>query len=178
MAIDIGNKGGIAWNQYGIFWIVEMPSDTKEKPDPNLLMKRWKAISLPEPSRIVAENVHAFAGQGIVSTGTLLKNRGQVEMAAAAVGAFLDMINPLSWIECYTMKRKKHFKLSKEDKKAGLPTWKQHLVEIAHYVLPPDLDHSLVNERTADAILIWNFYAAKLIGKPLKKMGSQLSFKL
>jgi hypothetical protein len=177
MAIDIGNKGGICCNAGQLFFI-PMPWDTKEKPNPNLVNEKWKAIDDFSPDTIVAEDVHAFAGQGIVSTGTLMKNRGQVEMAAAAIGAKMVFIQPLSWIQCYTMKRKKHFKRTKEEMKEGFPTWKQHLVEIAMALLPEYYNRALVNERTADAILIWNFWAAQLIGKPLKKMGLQLSFKL
>lgn len=167
MAVDIGNKGGFCCNCGHIF-VTEMPEDV------NL---RWKVFNDQRPSTVVAENVHAFKGQGIVSTGTLLKNRGQVEMAAAALGVKMVFIQPLAWIECYTMKRKKHFKPSKAERLAGAPIWKEHLVEICLAVLP-ECYHYLVNDKTADAILIWNFFAAQKIGQPLKKMGSQLSFKL
>lgn len=167
MAVDIGDKGGFCCNCGQVF-VNEMPESVNE---------RWKIVEESKPIIMVAENVHAFAGQGIVSTGTLLKNRGQVEMAAAAINAKMDFIQPLAWIECYTMKRKKHFKRTKEEIKVGLPTWKQHLQEIALAVFPECYGY-LVNEKTADAMLIWNFWAAKLIGEPLKKMGRQLSFKL
>src|SRR5689334_5855741 len=110
MAIDIGNKGGICYNMGSKIVFYPMPWDTKENPDPHLTLKKWRSISEPNPDIIVAEDVHAFAGQGIVSTGTLMKNRGQIEMASAAMGLNANFIQPLSWIECYTMKRKKHFK--------------------------------------------------------------------
>lgn len=177
MAIDIGNKGGICVNGAGWLQFIPMPWDTKENPDPYVVQKKWRAISDYDPSIIVAEDVHAFAGQGIVSTGTLLKNRGQIEMAAAALCIVPNFIQPLAWISCYTMKRKKHFKRTKEEIKAGgVPTWKQHLVEIATALLPDGYNLSLVNERVADAILIWNYWAALKIGQPLQKKGSQLIF--
>ena len=172
MAVDIGNAGGICVNIDGKLIWESMPED---------INKRWEIYRDHNPTIIVAENVHAFAGQGIVSTGTLLKNRGQVEMAIAAVGALHEFINPLNWIKCYTMKRKKHFKRTKEElaemKKNGEKPfqWKDHLVSIAQDLL-------LVNERidktTADAILIWNYYAALRIQKPLKPQGLQFSFDL
>ena len=177
LAIDIGNKGGLCWNDGSSVGFLEMPYDTKENPNPRLVNEKWEAINGVMPSTIVAENVHAFEGQGIVSTGTLLKNRGQVEMAAAATGAEMILIQPLAWISCYTMKRKKHFKRTKEEIAAKMPTWKQHLAEIAMAILPAGYDLSLVNERTADAILIWNYWASVMTGNQLPKMGSQLVFK-
>jgi hypothetical protein len=177
MGVDIGNKGGICINNGPVLKFLPMPWDTKENPNKRLTIEKWNTINGNYPDIIVAEDVHAFAGQGIVSTGTLMKNRGQIEMAAAARGIIPDMIQPLAWIQCYTMKRKKHFKRTKEEIKRGdVPNWKQHLVEIAMAMLPLGYNLSLVNERVADAILIWNYWAAQKIGQPLQKKGSQLIF--
>lgn len=175
MAIDIGNAGGICVNMDELLAFHPMPEKVSD---------RWHLISDYSPTVIVAENVHAFAGQGIVSTGTLLKNRGQIEMAIAALDAKEDFINPLNWIKCYTMKRKKHFKRTKEEiaeaKKTGekLFQWKDHLVDIAQQLVNQPLVNERINKTTADAILIWNYYAAILAGKPLKPQGLQFTFEL
>ena len=117
---------------------------------------------------IVAEDVHTFPGQGVVSNGTLMKNRGRIEGMSAALGIQVHWIQPLQWIECYTLKRTKHFESKRK--------WKCHLAEIAKEMV----DDSLVNEinlKTADAFLIWNYAASQQTEEPMTRIGFNFKFK-
>lgn len=175
MGVDIGNAGGMCVNLNGNLFVHEMPEEVTE---------RWKILNAYGPDVIAAENVHAFAGQGSVSTGVLMKNRGQIEMAYAALGSKMEFINPLNWIRCYTMKRKKHFKRTKEEyleqKEKGIvgETWKGHLQGLARDMVGGALVNERITQKVADAILIWNYQASILIGQPMKPMGLQFSFDL
>jgi hypothetical protein len=159
LAIDIGDKGGFVWND----------TVTKElviEPMPDDLEKQWMVFQRSGCEIIVAENVHTMPGQGIVSNGTLMRNKGVCEGMAAALGIEIHFIEPLKWIECYTVKRTKSFSSKRY--------WKKHLIEIAKEMADSDLLMSLVNERTADAFLIWNYAASQQTPEPLRLMGLKL----
>lgn len=160
LAIDIGNDGGMVFNWTPEPWLAvhEMPKEIEDQ---------WKFMSSAQADIIVAEDVHTFPGQGIVSNGTLLKNRGRVEGMATALGIQIHWIQPLQWIECYTLKRTKHFSNKKQ--------WKKHLVQIAKDLMDDDEMKALVNEKTADALLIWNYAASQQTPEPLKKMALKLA---
>lgn len=154
LAIDIGNKGGLVWNHHPdkSLEIRDMPED---------VMDRWFATALGNPDIIIAEDVHPFHGQGVVSTGTLMQNKGQVEGFASAMEIEIHWIQPIQWIECFTLKRTKHF--------SNKPQWKRHLIEIAKSIA----DGSFVNEindKTADAFLMWNYAASQQTEHPLKPL--------
>jgi hypothetical protein len=155
LAIDIGNNGGFAWNFHPdrCFELRVMPED---------VMDRWFAAAHCSPDIIVAEDVHTIHGQGIVSNGTLMKNKGQVEGFCAAMEIEPHWIQPLAWIQCFTLKRTKHF--------ANKHKWKQHLIEIAKGIAYGFSDSLVneINEKTADAFLIWNYAASQQTDQPLK----------
>lgn len=159
LAIDIGNEGGMVFNWHPEPWLAihDMPERIEDQ---------WKFMVSSDADIIVAEDVHTFPGQGIVSNGTLLKNRGRIEGMAAAMGIEVHWIQPLQWIECYTLKRVKHFKYKRD--------WKKHLAEIAKEMACDDMiEH--INLRTADAFLIWNYAASQQTPEPLRKMALKLA---
>lgn len=163
LAVDLGKKGGMVWNtsETGAFMsVAKMPED---------IFERASLIKSVVPDIIVAENVRIWAGFDIAAGATFMIGRGFLDGVAATMRIKVDYIEPLSWIECYTMKRQKNFtKLSKGREVSDKAAWKNHLLELAH-----KLDSTLVNEitlDTCDALLIWNFIARKL-ANPMKKIG-------
>lgn len=156
LAIDIGNEGGMVYNWNPERWF-------KIEPMSKELEKQWEFMAQSMADIIIAEDVHTFTGQGMVSQGTLMKNRGRVEGMAAAMGIQVEFINPLRWIECYTMKRKKHFITQQK--------WKMHLVEIAKSIMGDGGWLREITLKTADAFLIWNYAASQQTDEPLRPMG-------
>lgn len=156
-AVDIGNEGGLCSNDFsGDVCLRRMPGTHRDQ---------WEAFLYGCPHVVVAENVHAMPGQGLVSTGTLLRNRGRLEGFCAALDIEPHFIEPLAWQQCFTLKRRKHF----PDKRQ----FKKHLMEVAKSLAPP----SLVNEitlQTADAFLIWNYAASQQTEEPLKPIAIRL----
>lgn len=159
LAIDIGNEGGMVYNWTPEKWFVIKPMSDE-------LAKNWEVMAHSMADIIVAENVHTMPLQGVVSNGTLMKNRGRVEGMAAALKIEINWIEPLKWIECFTMKRTKHFKHKRD--------WKKHLSEIAKSMV----DDSLVNEitlKTADAFLMWNYIASQHTDEPILPIGPKFA---
>jgi hypothetical protein len=160
MAVDIGLKGGIVMNNRNVLHVLE--ADKIE-------LDKWIA----DADRIIAEDVHTMPGQGIHSAGVLLEQKGYLRGLAAAIRTPIQFIQPLKWIECYTMKRTKHFetKSGKKDKTG----WKKHLLDLAREIAS-DQVRPLLNLKTADAFLMWNYEASKLTPNPLEKKTLQFNF--
>lgn len=150
-AVDIGNSGGIVANTHTGMDTWNMPSD------PKIL---WAIFKFAKPEIVVAEDVHTFAGQGLVSSGTLMKNKGILIGVASSFGLDVEFIEPMAWIKCYTLKRSTHFEKKKQ--------WKEHLMSKANEIRG---DKYPLNLQTTDAFLIWNYRASISIGKPLKSLG-------
>lgn len=115
-------------------------------------------IKIAAPTLIIAEDVHTMPGQGGVSGGSLMQSKGIIIGIAAAIGVKLVLIQPLKWIETFTLKRTKHFDSKNE--------WKKYLKTIAEGLCPTH-DFTL---KTTDAFLIWYYYARVLRGEA-KPMG-------
>jgi hypothetical protein len=147
--IDIGKTGGIVHNYFGVLEV-----------ENTSLRSTLKALQ--ECHRAIAENVHPMPKQGIVSSGTLMLQKGMVIGVCAAKGVELDFIEPLEWIKCYTLKRTKHFETKTK--------WKRHLMEIAKVVFPREYS-DMITLHNADAFLIWNYFASLRIGNPLPEYG-------
>lgn len=156
MAVDIGLKGGIVYNEFDRLVIEEMKPDLK-----------WLWGRIQAPQHLVAENVYTMPKQGIVSAGTLMEAKGIIRGMCAAADIEPDLIQPLKWIEVYTLKRRKHF----DDK----PQWKKHLLQVALEICP-ETYREQINLKTCDAFLIWNWAAARHTGVELSAY-KQLTFK-
>lgn len=158
IAVDIGNEGGWVGNSWATKELhIERKCENLRK-----TFKAWKEL---HPKVIIAEDVHAIPNQGIVSTGTLMRQKGEVIGMAAALGIEVQFIQPLTWIECFTLKRTKHFHPDSNKKK-----WKNHLLEIAQSISPfPD---DRITLKTADAYLMWIYAASLQTNKPLQPKGT------
>lgn len=157
LAIDIGNEGGMFSNDCtGKCFIARMPKTHRDQ---------WMDFCGSNPHAVIAENVHTFGGQGIKSNGTLMANRGRIEGFAAALDISPQWIEPLAWIECFTLKRSKHF--------ATKTLWKKHLMEIARKIAPGSIVNE-INLHTADAFLIWNYAASQYTEQPIRPIGVML----
>jgi len=155
LAVDIGNEGGLVFNRakQSRLGIYRMPEFVKEL---------WLLVEQIKPTIIIAENVHSMPNQGVVAIGTLMKNRGRLEGVAAAAGINPKFIEPLRWMECYTLKRTKHFPTKTQ--------WKNHLIGIAKGLVNEN-EKPFIDKRTADAFLIWNFAASQYTTTPMRPLG-------
>lgn len=144
MGFDIGKEGGWCSGQ-GDFVNI-FPTD----PEPRILASQIRSAA---PTIIVAEDVHTMPKQGGVSGGSLMQSKGILIGIAAALEIKLVFIQPLKWIETFTLKRTKHF-----DNKHQ---WKKYLMTIAEALHP---DHTFTL-KTTDAFLIWYYYARVLRGE-------------
>lgn len=155
MAVDIGINGGIVFNDRNELHILPMQDD---------LFWLWDRLRYAR--QVVAENVYTMPKQGIVSAGTLMEGKGVIKGMCAASGIEPNLIRPLSWIEVYTLKRRKHFETK--------PHWKKHLLEVAMGIVPSEYREQ-INLKTCDAFLMWNWAAAKHTGVELSAF-KQLHF--
>lgn len=161
LGVDIGDKGGFCGQLGEMLYLKRMPE---------LDGDRAKIIIECDPKVVIAENVHVFPGanRGVVSQGRLMEQKGALSGMCAAMSIPLTFLEPQLWISAYTVKSTKHFK--NKDK------WKDHLVAIAKSLNPPLMSFSAPLDRwTADAFLIWNFYASIVVNDRLPKLG-ELNF--
>jgi len=77
-----------------------------------------RAIPATEDATIIIEQVHAFSGQGIVSTGKFMRAAGCIEAVAALLDHPVVFVTPQVW--------KKSFDLIKKDKKESLYLARDH----------------------------------------------------
>lgn len=161
LAVDIGDKGGFCEVIGERFMLKRMPPEDSE---------RARIILESDPKVIIAENVHVFPGgaRGVVSQGRLMEQKGFFKGVAGATKIPLNFLEPQLWIGCYTIKTSKQFK--------NKDHWKKHLIEIAQKINPPLYSCSApLDKYTADAFLIWNFYASIIVNDRLPKLG-ELNF--
>lgn len=152
LAIDIGAKGGAVWNDKRQLYSMSTTNET----DVMLRLLRCGYFSV-----IVAENVHTFGGQGIVSNGTLMQARGRWEGVVAGLGLQpIKFIEPKAWIQCYTHKKKDNFK----DTKA----WKNHLMQITQ---ESQQFITITSSGISDTWMIWNYYALTLVDDNMRPIG-------
>ena len=156
--VDIGKSGAIVANSGGQVYLAKMPEDTEV---------RVKIIKNAAPDIVYAEAVHTWRGQGIVSNGSLMEQKGFIHGVASALQIPIKWVEPLRWMECFTIKRTKHFDTTRQ--------WKGHLAEIAKE-FSPDYLLDVINRETADAYLMWFWASCIEVGKPLPKKGSKLQF--
>lgn len=151
MGFDIGLKGGFCTEiGNGRLFLGEYTG----------LKNLVKVLRILKPMIVVAENVHTMPKQGVVSNGTLMEQKGHLSGACAALDIPIEHIEPTRWMACVTLKKTKHFK----DKKQ----WKKHLVEVAEGLAGDRASRGTINEKTADAFLIWYYYSSIKTDKPLK----------
>lgn len=169
MAVDIGKSGGSCC-PFGTILQLVPATDTYALAE--IFLGR-------NPEIVVAENVHTFAGQGLVSSGVLMEQKGILIGICAALQIKLVLIEPKEWIECYTLKKRSDFTIESKDGKTKPSTtiWKKHLMEIAKSLNPELSTFSKFTSGTADAFLMWNYYASILVNDRLPSK-NQLTFKL
>ena len=110
-AIDVGLTGAIAFFDVGsteLLSVTQMPTTLstkktksgKDKYELDIEKLRF-AMDIPrnhgDTCLVVIEDVHAFPGQGVVSVGTLLEQKGVIRGIASAFGYSLEMVSPKTW---------------------------------------------------------------------------------
>jgi len=185
IGIDIGLSGGISFfdpeekdhEEMGLIYLKEMPTidtvSSSGKKKPILDVEGFRFI-METPAEhgdtnvlVVTENVHAFPGQGIVSTGTLMEQKGVIKGMCSILRYDLEFVTPTVWQKSFGIvapkelkgkanqaKRKKWLKNeSLLTARAKFPGWENKLGENAHGL--------------SDAILI-GLWAVDLFSYPSK----------
>lgn len=153
-AVDIGASGSLVTLCKGFnISICEMPGGAETE---------CNHLKFSTCGPIYAEDVHTFPGQGVVSMGSLMQRKGRIEAIGYCTHRKVNWIQPIAWIECFTLKRSKNFKNKRE--------WKKHLIDIAI----EQTGIETLNLKTADAVLIWIWAAHKELGHSLTKVGSKI----
>ena len=161
-AVDIGKNGAFAFIVNDKTVIEKMPQTPRGIAE---LIERYS------PGVLYAENVHAFPGQGAVTTGVLMRAKGIIE-GVCAKRCELVLIKPSEWTseygrvaDCLSEADRLEYDLLKNDKnpvakksakklfaKAKI-AWKNRLKEIAQ----SKNQHLKVTLASADALLILDF---------------------
>lgn len=169
ISIDIGMSGGLAifdvsefiHESLGALLLKDMPTETKT----NSVGKEKKVVNIKEllhlmeipkcrneSALVIFEDVHAFPGQGVVATGTLLEQKGIIRGITRALGYDEFPISPKTWQKHFDIVCPKEIK-KKEHRKKWL---KEKSLEIARKKFP-DWEMRLSNKTAhglSDALLI------------------------
>ncbi len=120
ISIDIGLTGGIAFFEVeerdhpsgGLLTLQSMPiiqtkaanGKTKNVLDYLQLLFLLERPRLHGDSALVVfEDVHAFPGQGVVSVGSLLEQKGAIRGMSVALGYEVKMVSPKEWQKHFGM---------------------------------------------------------------------------
>lgn len=176
-AIDIGLHGGIAMfdvdekdhPSHGLLRLIEMPITEHEKDG-----KISNVIDLPrlkyllevpkfhEDSKVlvVFENIHAFPGQGSVSTGTLMEQKGIIRGITVGLGYDEMQVNPRTWQKEFEIIPPKELKGSTGKKTKILrKKWiKEKSISVAKEKFPDWAEQIGKNDGLSDCLLIGNYH--------------------
>lgn len=176
ISIDVGKTGGIAFfevaecshESHGLLSLHSMPvmdvtkADGKTKKEIDLeklvfLMERPKVHG--DACLVVFENVHAFAGQGVVSVGSLLEQKGMIRGIARALGYGELQVVPTVWQKSFGMVPPKNLKgdTTKKTKTLRKAWLKAKSLEIAKKEFP-DTVSKITDHGLSDALLIGLWY--------------------
>lgn len=108
VGIDIGIHGGISFfdtvsgELLALYPMPTMGIEKNEKTYDAIDISRLKFIlEIPkvhqESALVVFENIHAFPGQGAVSTGVLMEQKGIIRGLVAGLGYTEFQVNPRTW---------------------------------------------------------------------------------
>ena len=179
ISIDIGKTGGIAFFEvaecdhegHGLLSLHSMPvmevtkadGTTKTEVDLEKLvffMERPKVRG--DTCLVVFENVHAFAGQGVVSVGSLLEQKGMIRGIAGALGYDTLQVTPTVWQRHFGMVPPKDLKgdTAKKTKTLRKAWLKDKSLELAKKKFP-DTVSKITDHGISDALLIGLWYLEK-----------------
>lgn len=145
IGVDIGYSGAITFTDAEsneILSICDMPThvvnekkviDVKKL---KFLLERPKEHN--ELAVLVMEDVHAFPGQGSVSTGTLMEQKGILRGIAETLGYDVHLVNPKTWQKYFNLVAPKNVKgNSASQTKTLRKKWlKQKSIELARITFP------------------------------------------
>lgn len=179
-SIDIGLHGGIAMfdpseashESHGLLRLKEMPTIKLDKGgdkkknvlDLDALLHILEAPKFHDDKNILVifEDIHAFPGQGSVSTGTLMEQKGIIRGMVKALGYEELPIQPKTWQKFFNMIPPKELKgKSAQQTKTLRKKWlKSKSLEFARdYFGYPDL--VIDTDGKSDALLIGKWYLEK-----------------
>lgn len=176
-AIDIGLHGGIAMfdpserlhESHGLLRLKEMPVMEVEKNDKIKDVVDLQALKYileapkfheDEKVLVIFEDVHAFPGQGAVSVGSLLEQKGIIRGMVAALGYDELPVQPKTWQKFFNMIPPKDLKgKSAQQTKTLRKKWlKAQSIELARGIFK---DHKIDTDGLSDAVLIGEWYISR-----------------
>lgn len=174
-AIDIGLKGGISFfdtESKELLSIHLMPTKkhtNKAGKEKNVVdLDRLKFIlEIPkehgETCTVVFEDVHAFPGQGVVSIGTLLEQKGMIRGLAKALGYGEAPISPKEWQKHFDLIPPKELKGPNAKKTRILrKKWlKDGSLNLALKMFPEFVE-KITHDGISDSVLIGAWYTNKI----------------
>lgn len=174
IGVDIGLTGGIAFfDTVSAELLSVYPMPTKEilkngkKRNALDLDKLCFILEIPkvhkEKAIVVFEDVHAFPGQGSVSTGVLMEQKGIIRGMAIGLGYEECPISPKTWQTFYGMVPPKELKGSSASKTKTLrKEWlKAESLSNARRLFPLVAETKLASKNShglSDSLLIGNWY--------------------
>jgi len=180
ISIDIGLKGAIAFFDLdeldhpsnGLLSLHPMPV----KPFTNQAGKTKNIVDIDalcfllerphvhgDTALVVFENVHAFPGQGVVSSGALLEQKGIIRGMSRGLGYDELAISPKEWQKEFSMIPPKELKGSTPSKTRMLrKKWlKDSSLELAKQYFPDYQEAIADNDGMSDTLLIGLYTADK-----------------
>lgn len=108
---------------------------------------------------VVYENVHAFPGQGVVSVGTLLEQKGIIRGLTKALGYDEYPISPKAWQVYFEMIPPKDLKgKSASQTKTLRKKWlKETSINLARYNFP-EWAERIISDGISDSILLGKYW--------------------
>lgn len=171
IGVDIGYSGAITFmdvESNEILSIRDMPTHVVNEKKVIDIKKLKFLLERPkehnELAVLVMEDVHAFPGQGSVSTGVLMEQKGMIRGIAVALGYDVELVNPRTWQKHYGLIPPKTIKgnTASQTKTLRKKWLKQKSVETAREIFPSwaltKFDNISMHGRS-DSALISKWYA-------------------
>lgn len=170
VGIDIGIHGGISFFDTvsdELLALYPMPIMKVEKSDKEVnaldIIKLKYILEIPKvhgDSALVAfENIHAFPGQGAVSTGTLMEQKGIIRGLVAGLGYTELQVNPKTWQKTFDIVPPKDLKGTTGKKTKSLrKAWlKEKSLSVAKERFPAWAEKIGKSDGLSDCLLIGQY---------------------
>lgn len=110
IGVDIGYSGALTFmdaESQEILSIYDMPTHVVNEKKVLDIKKLKFLMEIPKEHKelavVVMEDVHAFPGQGSVSTGALMEQKGILRGIAVTLGYDVELVHPKTWQKSYEM---------------------------------------------------------------------------
>lgn len=167
IGIDIGIHGGlsvfdtVSGELLSLYPMPTMELDKDDKIKTVLDIERLKFIlEIPkvhnDSALVIFENIHAFPGQGSVSTGMLMEQKGIIRGLVAGLGYTELQVNPRTWQKAFGIVPPKELKgtNAKQTKTLRKKWIKEKSLSVSKERFPDWVDKIGKSDGLSDALLI------------------------